>query len=137
MRSKEDAHDYRYFPDPDLLPLVLEDDFLAECRASLPELPDAKRKRYVEVLGLTPYNARELTAEVETFGTPSAPLSIDDKGLIFGCEKRLCAIGTSGNTPKLLNGALLDGVKESATITINKVRYAVTSIDKKLVLIKL
>jgi aspartyl-tRNA(Asn)/glutamyl-tRNA(Gln) amidotransferase subunit B len=67
MRSKEDAHDYRYFPDPDLLPLVLEDDFLAECRASLPELPDAKRKRYVEVLGLTPYNARELTAEVETF----------------------------------------------------------------------
>ncbi|MDC7286111.1 hypothetical protein NXH56_09155, partial [Bifidobacterium thermophilum] len=67
MRSKEDAHDYRYFPDPDLLPLVLEDDFLSECRASLPELPDAKRKRYVEVLGLTPYNARELTAEVETF----------------------------------------------------------------------
>ncbi|WP_324261358.1 Asp-tRNA(Asn)/Glu-tRNA(Gln) amidotransferase subunit GatB [Altererythrobacter sp. H2] len=67
MRSKEDAHDYRYFPDPDLLPLVLEEDFLADCRASLPELPDAKRKRYVEVLGLTPYNARELTAEVETF----------------------------------------------------------------------
>jgi aspartyl-tRNA(Asn)/glutamyl-tRNA(Gln) amidotransferase subunit B len=67
MRSKEDAHDYRYFPDPDLLPLVLEEDFLAECRASLPELPDAKRKRYVEALGLTPYNARELTAEVETF----------------------------------------------------------------------
>lgn len=67
MRSKEDAHDYRYFPDPDLLPLVLEEDFLAECRASLPELPDAKRRRYVEALGLTPYNARELTAEVETF----------------------------------------------------------------------
>ena len=67
MRSKEDAHDYRYFPDPDLLPLVLDDGFLAECRASLPELPDAKRRRYVEVLGLTPYNARELTAEVETF----------------------------------------------------------------------
>ncbi len=68
MRSKEDAHDYRYFPDPDLLPLVLEDDFLAECRASLPELPDAKRTRYEQELGLTPYNARELTAEVETFG---------------------------------------------------------------------
>ena len=67
MRSKEDAHDYRYFPDPDLLPLVLEEDFLAECRASLPELPDAKRTRYTDVLGLTPYNARELTAEVETF----------------------------------------------------------------------
>jgi len=67
MRSKEDAHDYRYFPDPDLLPLVLEDDFLEECRASLPELPDAKRTRYETELGLTPYNARELTAEVETF----------------------------------------------------------------------
>jgi aspartyl-tRNA(Asn)/glutamyl-tRNA(Gln) amidotransferase subunit B len=67
MRSKEDAHDYRYFPDPDLLPLVLEEDFLQECRASLPELPDAKRLRYEEKLGLTAYNARELTAEVETF----------------------------------------------------------------------
>nr|WP_298925876.1 Asp-tRNA(Asn)/Glu-tRNA(Gln) amidotransferase subunit GatB [uncultured Erythrobacter sp.] len=67
MRSKEDAHDYRYFPDPDLLPVVLEDDFLADCRASLPELPDAKRARYENELGLTPYNARELTAEVETF----------------------------------------------------------------------
>ena len=43
MRSKEDAHDYRYFPDPDLLPLELKDAFLEECRASLPELPDAKR----------------------------------------------------------------------------------------------
>lgn len=64
MRSKEDAHDYRYFPDPDLLPLVLEDDFLADCRASLPELPDAKRKRY-EALGITPYAAAVLTAEVE------------------------------------------------------------------------
>ena len=67
MRSKEDAHDYRYFPDPDLLPLELDDSFLEECRASLPELPDAKRARYENVLGLTPYNARELTAEVETF----------------------------------------------------------------------
>ena len=67
MRSKEDAHDYRYFPDPDLLPLELEDSFLDECRASLPELPDAKRARYENELGLTPYNARELTAEVETF----------------------------------------------------------------------
>ncbi|MEL7681352.1 Asp-tRNA(Asn)/Glu-tRNA(Gln) amidotransferase subunit GatB [Citromicrobium bathyomarinum] len=68
MRSKEDAHDYRYFPDPDLLPLELDDAFLSECRESLPELPDAKRARYENELGLTPYNARELTAEVETFG---------------------------------------------------------------------
>ena len=64
MRSKEDAHDYRYFPDPDLLPLELEEAFLEECRASLPELPDAKRKRYEE-LGISPYHADVLTAEVE------------------------------------------------------------------------
>src|SRR3546814_3431465 len=52
MRSKEDAHDYRYFPDPDLLPLELDDAFLEECRQSLPELPDAKRRRYEKDLGL-------------------------------------------------------------------------------------
>ena len=66
MRSKEDAHDYRYFPDPDLLPLELDDAFLADCRASLPELPDAKRARYVRALGLSAYNADILTAEVDT-----------------------------------------------------------------------
>jgi aspartyl-tRNA(Asn)/glutamyl-tRNA(Gln) amidotransferase subunit B len=66
MRSKEDAHDYRYFPDPDLLPLELEDAFLEECRASLPELPDAKRARYTGELGLTAYAATVLTSDVET-----------------------------------------------------------------------
>jgi aspartyl-tRNA(Asn)/glutamyl-tRNA(Gln) amidotransferase subunit B len=65
MRSKEDAHDYRYFPDPDLLPVELDDAFIDECRASLPELPDAKRARY-EAMGLTAYNAAVLTAEAET-----------------------------------------------------------------------
>lgn len=65
MRSKEDAHDYRYFPDPDLLPVELDDAFLEECRESLPELPDAKRKRY-EGMGLSAYNAAVLTAEAET-----------------------------------------------------------------------
>ncbi|MCB2085101.1 MAG: Asp-tRNA(Asn)/Glu-tRNA(Gln) amidotransferase subunit GatB, partial [Sphingomonadaceae bacterium] len=88
MRSKEDAHDYRYFPDPDLLPLELEDSFLDECRASLPELPDAKRSRYENELGLTPYNARELTAEVETFArfetllsATSSAIGKDEKAL--------------------------------------------------------
>jgi aspartyl-tRNA(Asn)/glutamyl-tRNA(Gln) amidotransferase subunit B len=65
LRSKEDAHDYRYFPDPDLLPLELDDAFLEECRSTLPELPGAKRKRY-ENLGITAYNSSVLTAEVET-----------------------------------------------------------------------
>ncbi|MGE4305485.1 MAG: Asp-tRNA(Asn)/Glu-tRNA(Gln) amidotransferase subunit GatB [Novosphingobium sp.] len=66
MRSKEDAHDYRYFPDPDLLPLELDDAFLEDCRNSLPELPDAKRHRYESDLGLSAYNAGVLTADVET-----------------------------------------------------------------------
>jgi aspartyl-tRNA(Asn)/glutamyl-tRNA(Gln) amidotransferase subunit B len=66
LRSKEEAHDYRYFPDPDLLPVELSDDFLQDCRASLPELPDAKRRRYEQALGLTPYNASVLTADVTT-----------------------------------------------------------------------
>ena len=65
LRSKEDAHDYRYFPDPDLLPLELDDVFLEECRSTLPELPGSKRKRY-ESLGITSYNSSVLTAEVET-----------------------------------------------------------------------
>ena len=65
LRSKEDAHDYRYFPDPDLLPLELDDAFLEECRSTLPELPGTKRRRY-EDLGITSYNSSVLTAEVET-----------------------------------------------------------------------
>jgi aspartyl-tRNA(Asn)/glutamyl-tRNA(Gln) amidotransferase subunit B len=66
MRSKEDAHDYRYFPDPDLLPVEFDDAFVAECLASLPELPVAKRARYTEGLGISAYNAGVLTADVET-----------------------------------------------------------------------
>src|SRR3546814_16198337 len=66
LRSKEDAHDYRYFPDPDLLPLELKADFLRECEESLPELPVAKRRRYTDALGLPPYNSRGLTAATET-----------------------------------------------------------------------
>lgn len=63
MRSKEDAHDYRYFPDPDLLPLVLDEAEIADIRADMPELPDVKRTRFVEGFGLTPYDAGVLTAE--------------------------------------------------------------------------
>jgi aspartyl-tRNA(Asn)/glutamyl-tRNA(Gln) amidotransferase subunit B len=65
MRSKEDAHDYRYFPDPDLPPLVLDAAWVEDLRAALPELPDARRARYV-ALGLTPYDAHVLTLEQET-----------------------------------------------------------------------
>ncbi len=66
LRSKEDAHDYRYFPDPDLLPLELSAAFLETCKNSLPELPDQKRDRFISSLGMTPYTAAVLTAEKES-----------------------------------------------------------------------
>ena len=65
MRSKEHAHDYRYFPDPDLLPLVLDRKWIEEVRANLPELPDAKKARFVADYKLTPYDAGVLVAEKE------------------------------------------------------------------------
>ena len=62
MRSKEEAHDYRYFPDPDLLPLELEPEWVEKVRANLPELPDAKKARFKEQYGLSEYDARTLTS---------------------------------------------------------------------------
>ena len=66
MRSKEEAHDYRYFPDPDLLPLVVEQAEVDELAAALPELPDAKKARFVSDYGVTPYDAMVLTLERES-----------------------------------------------------------------------
>ena len=63
MRSKEEAHDYRYFPDPDLLPLELEQDWIDAIGAGLPELPDARKARFVADYGMTEYDAGVLTAE--------------------------------------------------------------------------
>jgi aspartyl-tRNA(Asn)/glutamyl-tRNA(Gln) amidotransferase subunit B len=65
MRSKEDAHDYRYFPDPDLLPLAIGTNWIEEVRATLPELPQAKQARYVNELGLSAYDASILTGSRE------------------------------------------------------------------------
>jgi aspartyl-tRNA(Asn)/glutamyl-tRNA(Gln) amidotransferase subunit B len=66
MRSKEEAHDYRYFPDPDLLPLELTAAYVEDLKAKLPELPDAKRERFMAGFGLTPYDASVLVAERES-----------------------------------------------------------------------
>ena len=66
MRSKEEANDYRYFPDPDLLPVIVTDEHIEAVRQSLPELPEQKRKRYIEQLGLSGYNAELLTSNRET-----------------------------------------------------------------------
>ncbi|WP_458790095.1 Asp-tRNA(Asn)/Glu-tRNA(Gln) amidotransferase subunit GatB [Yoonia sp. MH D7] len=65
MRSKEEAHDYRYFPDPDLLPLVIEQAWVDDIAAALPELPDAKKARFISDFGLSDYDASVLTADVE------------------------------------------------------------------------
>jgi len=66
MRSKEEANDYRYFPDPDLLPVAVTEDDIERIKASLPELPEQKRQRYIDNFGLSDYNAELLTASRET-----------------------------------------------------------------------
>jgi len=75
MRSKEEAHDYRYFPDPDLLPLEFTAAYVEELKAELPELPDAKRERFMADFGLTPYDASVLVAERESAGFFEAVLA--------------------------------------------------------------
>jgi len=66
MRSKEDAHDYRYFPDPDLLPLELKNEFIEKIKSEIPELPDEKKKRFIDKFDLSPYEANNLVSDKET-----------------------------------------------------------------------
>ena len=66
MRSKEDAHDYRYFPDPDLLPLEVSEDFIENLKSEIPELPDEKKNRFIEKFKLSPYEANILVSDIET-----------------------------------------------------------------------
>ena len=101
MRGKEEAHDYRYFPDPDLLPLSIDDDWIEAVRQSLPELPEARKERFVTAFGLPPYDAEVLTAGkeladyfeacLETFPQPK-PVSNWIMGTLLG---RLNAEGKS------------------------------------------
>ena len=66
MRSKEDAHDYRYFPDPDLLPLEVSDEFINNLKNNIPELPDDKKKRFIDEFKLSPYEATILVSDIDT-----------------------------------------------------------------------
>ncbi len=66
MRSKEDAHDYRYFPDPDLLPLEITDDFIQKIKTEIPELPDEKKSRFIEKFNLSSYEANILVSDLDT-----------------------------------------------------------------------
>ncbi|MBS1225035.1 MAG: glutamyl-tRNA(Gln) amidotransferase, subunit [Proteobacteria bacterium] len=97
MRGKEEANDYRYFPDPDLLPLVLDDEFIAAARASLPELPDGKKQRFVEQYGLSSYDAGVLTASRELGDYYEATVAA------LGSEPKLCANWVMGDLAAFLN----------------------------------
>ena len=66
MRSKEDAHDYRYFPDPDLLPLEVTDEFIEQLKADIPELPDDKKKRFIDEFKVSAYEATILVSDIDT-----------------------------------------------------------------------
>ncbi len=100
MRSKEDANDYRYFPCPDLLPVELEDSFIEAVRGELPELPDVKRQRYIDALGLKPYDASVLTANKATADYFEAVLAA-------GAEAKLAANWVNGEVAAALNKAEL------------------------------
>ena len=79
MRSKEEAHDYRYFPDPDLLPLELNDEFIYKIKESIPELPDERKSRYINFLSLSDYDASILTSEKEISNYFDDVLSSDEQ----------------------------------------------------------
>jgi len=79
MRGKEEAHDYRYFPDPDLVPVVISDEWIEEARASLPELPEERKKRFMEGLGLPPLDAEVLTSSKDLADYFEAVLAVFDQ----------------------------------------------------------
>jgi aspartyl-tRNA(Asn)/glutamyl-tRNA(Gln) amidotransferase subunit B len=85
MRSKEDAHDYRYFPDPDLLPLVIGSDWIERVRGELPELPQQKRERFIGELGLSAYDAATLTASQEMSDYYEATVTVAGKASAKPC----------------------------------------------------
>ncbi|HEY0681017.1 MAG TPA: Asp-tRNA(Asn)/Glu-tRNA(Gln) amidotransferase subunit GatB [Steroidobacter sp.] len=102
LRSKEEANDYRYFPDPDLLPVVIEKDFIESVRATLPELPDQKAARYIEKFGLSAYDAGVLTASREMGDYYEAVLAALKSKNLEGNEK-LAANWTMGELSAALN----------------------------------
>jgi aspartyl-tRNA(Asn)/glutamyl-tRNA(Gln) amidotransferase subunit B len=111
MRSKEEANDYRYFPDPDLLPVVIEPEFLEQVKARLPELPDDKKQRFMQEYGLSLYDAAVLTSnrELAQYFEETVKLSESDA--------KLCTNWVMGDLSALLN-------KENLDITESKVSAA-------------
>ena len=97
MRSKEEANDYRYFPDPDLLPLEITESFVAEVRKTLPELPDGKKQRFMRAYGLSAYDAALLTASRELADYYETLVQA------VGGEAKLCANWVMGELSAALN----------------------------------
>lgn len=97
MRSKEDAHDYRYFPDPDLLPVIIPEEWIDRIRQDLPELPEARRNRYCQEFGLSDYDASVLTGsrEISDYFEQTLALLPD--------QSKLCANWVMGEISKRLN----------------------------------
>jgi len=106
MRSKEDANDYRYFPDPDLLPVVCTQDYIDAIRKSLPELPEAKRTRFVAEFGLSDYDAKTLTSSRELAAYYEAVVASS------GAEAKLCANWVATDLLGALN-KMSKGIEES------------------------
>jgi aspartyl-tRNA(Asn)/glutamyl-tRNA(Gln) amidotransferase subunit B len=100
MRSKEEAHDYRYFPDPDLLPLEFSDEFVEAIRATLPELPDDKKQRYMADLGLSEHDAQVLLAERD--------IALFFEAVATGRDAKVAANWVQGDFFALLGRAELD-----------------------------
>jgi len=97
MRAKEEANDYRYFPDPDLLPVELDEAFIEQVRTTLPELPDAKKLRFVEQYDLSAYDAAVLTATRELADYYESVVKA------VGSEAKLCANWVMGDVSGFLN----------------------------------
>lgn len=110
MRSKEEAHDYRYFPDPDLLPLALSEEFINAVRATLPELPEQKAKRFKTHYGLTDYDVKLLTSSKETADY------FEQVVLESHCQPKLAANWVMGDLAALLN-------KENLNITESPISF--------------
>lgn len=102
MRGKEEANDYRYFPDPDLLPLVLDEEFIAAARAGLPELPETKKQRFMTQYGLSGYDATVLTTSRALGDYYEATVAA------LGGEPKLCANWVMGDLSAFLNKDNLD-----------------------------
>jgi aspartyl-tRNA(Asn)/glutamyl-tRNA(Gln) amidotransferase subunit B len=131
QRSKEQAHDYRYFPEPDLPPLLLRSGWVSDLRDRLPELPDAMRQRLVEQYGVSPYDARLLTASKSLAVFFEECLSADGPGLpIEELRRRAKSVANwlNGDFSRLLNAAGLE--IDSQKVTSRQLTEFVSLMDR-------